>query len=953
MAASSFRFVSPGVFVNEIDNSQLPAVSNQVGPTIIGRFEKGPAMRPVYITSRSQFLEVFGKPIPGNSGDDVWRDGNYVGPTYAAYAAQAWLRNTPALNVIRLLGTQHEQATDAGKAGWETTNAVGTTDAAGGAYGLFIMPSASSPTTAVTGTLAAVFYLQQGSVVLTGTVAGGSELSGTNVVVQSTNPYGEFRAVVTGPSSTYTSNFNFNPDSDKYIRKVFNTNPILTNSDITTTNNLEHYWVGETFERSVEEVFSVGGYDLATANTHAFIAPLVATSNAQLSLHKFRAAARPAKTGWIIGQDLTNNTGSFVPSAQQKLFRVVTLDSGEYEQKNYKISISEVKAPVNDYESYGTFTLDVRLASDKDNRPVFLERFANVNLNPASPDYIARRVGDKFVDWDETEKRLKEYGTYTNISKYIRIEMVDDVDAGNVDPTYLPFGFFGPPRFKSFAISSSVTGVSASQAPAAPVTYGKVRTPDASKFLVCSASITASIVFPSIPLRVSASDGGLTDPTQAYFGITTGQKVAKTIFDSTYLDLTRAAPSAVADDGYDWGTETYGEWSFVFSLDDVSGSAAGGTGAVYNAGSRALGTSITAVASTGSGAAAGYRAILSAGYDSFTMPLYNGFDGFDVTESEPLRNTSITSTSERENHVYYTYKRAIDTVADPETLVTDIVAIPGLTNTDLTNHLVATCEARADALAIIDLPNVYKPESEGTVATKTGRYTGNVTQAAQGIKDRGINSSYGATYYPWVQVRADNNRAIFVPPSVVALGAISYGQSTQELWFAPAGFTRGGLSEGRGGIPVLGVTQKLSSKERDTLYEANINPIAYFPAEGVVIYGQKTLQVTPSALDRINVRRMMIFVKREISRIAARLIFDQNVEATWNRFLGQVNPFLASVKSRLGLTDYRVILDKTTTTPDLIDRNIMYAKIFLKPARAIEFIAIDFTITDSGASFND
>ena len=277
-----------------------------------------------------------------------------------------------------------------------------------------------------------------------------------------------------------------------------------------------------------------------------------------------------------------------------------------------------------------------------------------------------------------------------------------------------------------------------------------------------------------------------------------------------------------------------------------------------------------------------------------------------------------------------------------------------MTNTGLTNHLVSTCEARADALAIIDLPNVYKPEAEGTATTRQSRYTGTATTAATALKGRGLNSSYGATYYPWVQVTDTvSNRALFVPPSVVALGEMSYGQATQELWFAPAGFTRGGLSEGRGGIPVIGVTEKLSSKDRDTLYEANINPIAQFPAEGIVIFGQKTLQVTPSALDRINVRRMMIFVKREVSRIASTLLFDQNVDVTWSRFTGQVNPFLATVKSRLGLSDYRVILDKTTTTPDLVDRNIMYAKIFLKPARAIEFIAIDFTITDSGASFID
>ena len=178
-------------------------------------------------------------------------------------------------------------------------------------------------------------------------------------------------------------------------------------------------------------------------------------------------------------------------------------------------------------------------------------------------------------------------------------------------------------------------------------------------------------------------------------------------------------------------------------------------------------------------------------------------------------------------------------------------------------------------------------------------------------------------------------------------------EAQSEIWFAPAGFTRGGLSEGSAGMPVIGVRDRLTSKQRDELYSANVNPIATFPAEGIVIFGQKTMQVTPSALDRINVRRLMIFVKKEISRMAATTLFDQNVRSTWNRFLSRVNPFLRSVQSRLGLTEFKVILDETTTTPELVDRNIMYAKILLKPARAIEYIAVDFVITNSGASFED
>jgi phage tail sheath protein FI len=197
------------------------------------------------------------------------------------------------------------------------------------------------------------------------------------------------------------------------------------------------------------------------------------------------------------------------------------------------------------------------------------------------------------------------------------------------------------------------------------------------------------------------------------------------------------------------------------------------------------------------------------------------------------------------------------------------------------------------------------------------------------------------------------DRQLLVPPSVIALGTFASSEATSELWFAPAGFTRGGLSGGAAGLPVISLTERLTQANRDDLYENNINPIAKFPAEGIVIFGQKTLQQTSSALDRINVRRLMIYVKKEISRIAATILFDQNNKTTWARFTGQVEPFLGDIRARYGLTDFKVVLDETTTTDDLIDRNVMYAKIFLKPARAIEYIAIDFVITRTGASFED
>ena len=351
----------------------------------------------------------------------------------------------------------------------------------------------------------------------------------------------------------------------------------------------------------------------------------------------------------------------------------------------------------------------------------------------------------------------------------------------------------------------------------------------------------------------------------------------------------------------------------------------------------------------------GVSNLLELGFNKFQMPLCGGFDGVNIIEPDPFANRILTAGgSTPDSYAFASVDRAIELIKYPEMIEHNIAAMPGITNASLTSKLVEKCESRADSLAVIDLPDVYKPPHELKCTSFSDRLGTTPEAAAKALKARQINSSYGATYYPWVKVRDnENSRDIWVPPSVVALGVMAYTEQASEVWFAPAGFNRGGLNEGNAGIPVLQASEQLLSKQRDALYESNINPIASFVTEGLVIFGQKTLQSTPSALDRINVRRLLIFVKKEVSRIANGLLFDQNVPATWNRSLGQVNPFLQSVKTRLGLSDFKVILDNTTTTPDLVDRNVMYAKIFLKPARAIEFIAVDFVITNTGASFDD
>jgi len=951
-------------------------------------------MRPTKINSFSDFIEVFGSPIGGRQGADVWRDGNHVGPTYAAYAAQAWLRNTNALTFIRLVGQQHEDATTAGSAGWSN----GTIGTDGGAYGLFVANSGSGAT-AQKGALAAVWYLSTGELALKGYAAGSTldnvTVSGSNVMVKSDANYCGFTALVmTGSTVLQQSKFNFDRTSANYVRNVFNTNPMLLNSTI--TSDTKKYFLGESYDRHLVEQCGQGATaydgtagsadisDGASGEYYAFVAPLKLGSNTPGVM---TMGAKEAKSGWVFGQDLTTDSAAYSSANMQKLFRFVTLSPGEWEQKNLKIAIQNIKVSSNDYDKYGTFDIVLRKADDIDASIAIVERFSGCNLNPYSTNFVGRVIGDQRLVWSDTEKRHRQYGEHANMSKFVRVELNSDIENGTVDQLLLPFGFYGPPRVIGFSVSSgSVPGTVGTDGGVSMVAnlaaltgeYNNVFGRDtatlsgstelnsmaAGEILVHISGaadgteggssdgtadreigFTGSYTFPRLYLRASASQGGLSDARNAYWGLDTTREDSSILHEESYGDVVAALPYGLSS--YDADSSADTEVSFYFTLDDIKSTNSGqASDTTYAAGSRTAGTSLSA-------ASASYKGPLDANANRFCVPLYGGFEGVDIKQSEPFSNVVLTTTpADTTNYAYYSIKKAIDMVADPEVVDMDLISMPGLTHEGLTNHMINTAEARGDCLAIIDLPNAYTPKTESTLAAESRG--ANITTTINGMRNRGLNSSYGAAYYPWVQISDPQTaQRVWVPPSILALGAMSYGQKTQELWFAPAGFTRGGLSEGRGGLPVIAVSERLTSAERDDLYEANINPVAQFPAEGIVIFGQKTLQVTPSALDRINVRRLMIYVKREISRMAATLLFDQNVKQTWNRFTGQVNPFLASVKGRLGLMDFKVILDETTTTAELIDRNIMYAKIYLKPAKAVEFIAIDFVITDSGAAFED
>jgi len=1025
MSVKSFKFVSPGVFINEIDNSYIPKSSDNIGPVVIGRAQRGIAMQPITVESYSDFVTMFGDTVAGGGSGDVYRDGNLQSPMYGTYAAKAFLNaNVGPLTYVRLLGQENYTTNGStGDAGWKTPNNQHAEFADnGGAYGMFVFHSGAT-LDAGEARLAAVWYVDSGVVALSGAVRG--SMGGTRVGSDTDGQHtwggggGDSTASVNtviglGTDSLWTMvvtgsgyaekkiKFNFDESSENYIRKKFNTNPQLGNqnaSDFYPSTAETSYWLGETFEAFLRD----GGADGNSLLTGSQAVILGIQNGSGLGPHQKKQESREAVAGWFIGQDL-GEAASYVPFNQQKLFRLKGRGHGEWLHNNVKVSIEKIRQPITNSTEYGTFSLVLRDLNDTDNAVSILERFDNLTLDPTSVNFIARRIGDKYNKWDATNRRLKEYGEYDNQSNFVYIEMNADVETGQTEATLLPFGYFGPPKFTNLVTVVSggysfesdedtfyrVDGSAANWT--AFITGGSTPNPrpgilpeadtaggkgdggstavsglnylpflsgglvyrSATTFNDDGGNLTGSILFPKARLRNSASDGGLSDPTNAYFGFQTTQQSASTIpqrgIGSLHNLLYTDFPSDPVTTGWR-ATSGVDAWSYVFSLDDV---VSGSDGYYYQSGSRAE-VSKGVTDADGSATNASIADLLDNGYNSFTAPFWGGHDGFDITKPDPMYNAGMSSTSTEVNsYAYYTLKRAIDTVADPEYVDMNLLTIPGLTLDALTAHAVTTCEERADSMALIDLPDVYVPPHEAIKSTKADRVATTPLAAAKALRIREINSSYGATFYPWVQTRdAVSGQLVWIPPTAAMLGVLASSQAASEIWFAPAGFNRGGLTDGAAGIPVTGITERLTSKDRDNLYESGINPIASFPSTGIVLFGQKTLQNSASALDRINVRRLVIYLKKQISILSTQVLFEQNVSATWNRFKTLVEPFLANVKTRYGITDYKLILDSSTTTDDLIDQNIMYAKIMVKPARAIEYIAIDFVIASTGASFDD
>ena len=322
----------------------------------------------------------------------------------------------------------------------------------------------------------------------------------------------------------------------------------------------------------------------------------------------------------------------------------------------------------------------------------------------------------------------------------------------------------------------------------------------------------------------------------------------------------------------------------------------------------------------------------------FNVAFQGGFDGLNPTIASN-KGTDITSTNVQGLNLSTSaasgsvgYKKCLDALSNVDEWDINLLVLPGVNHnnhSNVTQYAMDVCENRADTFYIMDAAG-----QEASIATVVG-----VAES--------LDTNYAAVYYPWIKTLDTNtNKQITVPPSVLLPRVYAANDATSAEWFAPAGLNRGGIT---GAVAVL---DRLTHSDRDTLYEGKVNPIAQFPGQGIVAFGQKTLQARPSALDRINVRRLLITVKKYIASTSRYLIFEQNTTDTRTKFLNTVNPYLENIQQRQGLYAFKVVMDETNNTPDVIDRNILKGAIFLQPTKTAEFIQIDFNVLPTGATFN-
>jgi hypothetical protein len=817
------KLVSPGVFTEEKDLSYLPQGIAAIGAAFIGPTVKGPAGVPTTVSSFGEFAQVFGDTNP-----------NY----YLPYAAKEYLANSGQLTVVRTLPDD----------GYKVSKVVALAATYSGSNG------------ALTSSLVALLHPSQIVSETTAFFNGTTNLFSSSSVNTVSTSSGVANLIVSGAFTVDSATFPGTSNSiSTYVSASLNptaTNYIAKSLGLKAQSTKDPVYLYNMFETRAAEMYS------GSATT--FVSMSLTTVDLD-----FREAYKQATTPWIISQTVNNTNFN--------LFKLHTIADGVYSNFEIKAIISNIKPAGSVAGSeYGSFSVTIRAvdqtklqllgspftSQDSDNRPNVLESYDNVNLDPNSPRYIARVIGDRYKTFSNGKVIIN--GNYSNKSKYVYVEIDSNVDKGVYSSELVPFGhaaLFNP-------LPSTVSNV------------------------------------PAATFVTSQNVSGLYNKRVAY--------------------------------GFDYSLTTNDNWNYLKPIPVVNFTTGSNTNFLlsnYNQSANA-GYPTTATAYSGSVDLSSNTSIETR---KFVVPFQGGADGIQpnrrslVGSEIVAANTQGFDLSSTSAAGFSVYRDAIDVLSNPDEYDFNMVAMPGVLYTlhpSVIDYASSMVLDRGDAFLVYDNTGIAD----------------NIPTAINSIS--AVDNNYAATYYPWVKIMDTNaNKPTWVPPSVVIPGVLAFNDKVSAEWYAPAGLNRGGLTS------VTDVYSRLTHAERDDLYDGRVNPIATFPGVGVAVWGQKTLQAKPSALDRINVRRLLIAVKKYIASATKYLVFEQNTAATRNRFLNIVNPYLESIQQRQGLYAFKVVMDETNNTPDLIDRNIMYGQIFLQPTKTAEFIVIDFNILPTGASF--
>ena len=794
------------------------------------------------------------------------------------------------------------------------------------------------------------------------------------------------------------------PNDAFYVGKVLNTDP-----DAFADECHLLYW-----DYAVED-------ELAQVNTAAGSIALVSGSGASVT----GAGATVTDYNELYGRFDTRyaapKTTKFISqpfgSSEFDLFHFECISDGSYANDKFKISIADLKASNDPNDDYGTFEVQVRKFDDSDLAPEILERYPGCSLNPNDERFVARVIGDfklrfNFDEANEDERRLVLSGKYANRSAYVRVQMSDEFESGEVPAAALPFGFRG---IGGLNTSPTRTNPSADDG---SYDLGTSR-------LHCkdTTTLTGSIV-PPLPFRYKVTKGAVKSSSPVFLG----EPGLKERADARFywgVKLDRIASGSANVFNSNAGSEinplvrTYTKLTGIQKLDaltsagtqsdsfhnhkftlarvalrqqlngaghiDTNGSLTGSSsqhmkeavyirnGSVdpktYTVNDPIEDTDRITLATLINSSSLLFNRFTA--FTKFTNIFSGGFDGLNILDKDISRMNDKAASTEtggkaadsitnglglsgtatnaqsgagKLNNVVASYRAAAEIMTDPMTVRTNILAIPGIRDPYVTDFAADRNKDYSMSIYLMDIP-AYDEDGNRLFDDSAGRP--GVVKTAEEFTRRSIDNNYAAAYFPdvFIEDATNGGRNVKVPSSIAAIGALAYTDSVSYPWFAPAGFNRGALGF------VKNVTARLTTNDRDELYDARINPIATFPGGDFVIFGQKTLQMARSALDRVNVRRMMLELKRQVIGVADRLLFEQNNQATRDRFINLVSPRLSLIQAQQGVESFRVVMDDTNNTELDKENNRLNGKIIVVPTRSIEFISIDFIITNAGVSF--